>query len=372
MRPVVINGKFLAQRMTGVQRVAHELVRALDQELGRRPAGDRPQVLLLHPDSGIAPALDHISCRATPAPLGRLHLWEQWTLPRAAKGGLLLNLAGSAPALGRRQICMLHDAAVFDWPQAYTRAFVGWYRYLFGRLAGRARVILTPSAFSRGRLQGHLPALRKRPGSDCQVLPLAAEHMDRIAADSAWLNGTGLAQRPFLLAVASENPSKNLAGLLQAFAQWPGRAGHLLVLAGGANPEVFRSDRPPVADEANVRRLGPVSDAQLKALYGAAKAFVQPSWYEGFGLPPLEAMRCGCPVLSSNQASLPEVCGEAAAYFDPHAAPSGPGGFGPALDRLLADPAAAEKARARAAQFSWAASGQQLLALLERAASEPG
>ncbi|MBB2484229.1 glycosyltransferase family 4 protein [Mitsuaria sp. WAJ17] len=364
MRPVVINGKFLAQRVTGVQRVAHELVRALDQELGRRPAAERPSVLLLHPDSGTAPALDHISCRASPAPLGRLHLWEQWTLPRAAKGGLLLNLAGSAPALGRRQICMLHDAAVFDWPRAYTRAFVAWYRFLFRRLAGRARKILTPSAFSQSRLQVHLPALRTRPGSDCQVLPLAAEHMDRIAADSAWLHETGLAQRPFLLAVASENPSKNLSGLLQAFAQWPGRSGHLLVLAGGSNPEVFRPDGPQVADEANVRRLGPVSDAQLKALYGAAKAFVQPSWYEGFGLPPLEAMRCGCPVLSANQASLPEVCGEAAAYFDPHRDPSDPQGFSAALERLLADPAAATKSRARAAQFSWAASGRQLLDLL--------
>ena len=126
-----INGKFTAQPTTGVQRVASRLVQALDA----RPQGLPVRCVLLCPPGGRPPALQRIECVFIGRRGEPLHWWEQWRLPRAARGGCLLNLAGSAPWWARRQVCMIHDAAVFDRPEAYAPAFVRWYRALFGHLA---------------------------------------------------------------------------------------------------------------------------------------------------------------------------------------------------------------------------------------------
>jgi glycosyltransferase involved in cell wall biosynthesis len=102
-----------------------------------------------------------------------------------------------------------------------------------------------------------------------------------------------------------------------------------------------------------VKRVGYVSDGELRALYEHAACFVYPSLYEGFGLPPLEAMACGCPVLASDAAAIPEVCGDAALYCDARS----PGDLAARLGALMREPALrrtlAERGRARAAQFSW-------------------
>lgn len=260
---------------------------------------------------------------------------------------------------------MIHDAAVFDWPQAYTRSFVLWYRWLFRRLSRTACRVLTPSSFSRARLHMHLPGLLGGDGGSLvSVLPLAADHMDEATADLTVLSRHGLEGRPFLLAVASQNPSKNMAGLVAAYDSWDGREGHALVLVGGSNHRVFRADTAAASSSSSndgVNTLGPVSDAELKALYQAAAGFVQPSWYEGFGLPPLEAMRSGCAVACAKAASLPEVCGDAAVYFDPGSAES----MHRAFDELLLNQAALRDAgQQRAKQFSWQRSARLLLAEL--------
>jgi glycosyltransferase involved in cell wall biosynthesis len=110
---------------------------------------------------------------------------------------------------------------------------------------------------------------------------------------------------------------------------------------------------------------GRVTDAELRALYENAECFVYPSFYEGFGLPPLEAMTCGCPVVVSRAASLPEVCGEAAVYCDP----GNPADIGRALDQVLEDSELRSELRQRgvdrAAQFTWSHSGRALLGLLD-------
>jgi glycosyltransferase involved in cell wall biosynthesis len=113
-----------------------------------------------------------------------------------------------------------------------------------------------------------------------------------------------------------------------------------------------------------VLRLGPVNDRELKALYGAAQALVFPSTYEGFGLPPVEAMACGCPVAAARAASLPEVCGDAALYFDPHRIDS----IRDAVQRLLDDAALQDDLRQRglrrAATFRWPAAARALIEAL--------
>jgi glycosyltransferase involved in cell wall biosynthesis len=357
-----VNGKFCAQQTTGVQRYAGGLLVALDAYLASAPGATR--FTLLVPDGASTPPLRAVAVRRVPwrGP-GGLHAWEQVALPRAARSGRLLNLAGSAPAWGvRRQLCVMHDAAPFDQRRAHTRVFGHWYRWLFRHLALRPDTsLVTVSEFSRACLASALQV----PAGRFTVVPGAAGHLDDVVADPAVLESAGLGRQSFVLAVGSRNPSKNLATLVDAW-RLLDRADLRLVLVGGGNSRVF-CDAPPVPAGAGVTDLGPVGDASLKALYGNALALVFPSVYEGFGLPPLEAMTCGCPVAASTAEAVREVCGDAALYFDP----SAPQAIADAL-RRLADNAALrddlrERGRRRAARFSWDDSARAMLNVLAAA-----
>lgn len=326
MRTLFINGKFTVQRMTGVQRVAHELTLALDRLLldsslhcvllcppvpaaQRSPAAGAPRAQAVLP-------LQHIKQRSVGLQGMPLHAWEQLVLPWHARKGLLLNLAGTAPYMARGQAAIVHDAAVFDHPEAYTDSFVRWYRCLFQRLGRRAESLMTVSGFSRQRLAA---SLNLDPSQLGLVQP-ASDHFRAIRPELGIVKVLGLVGRPFLLAVGSDNPTKNLQRLLQAHAAVPHAERVPLVLVGGRNDRVFARSAES-GDTPGVLFTGTLDDAALKALYLHATALVFPSVYEGCGLPPLEAMACGCPVAAAEAASIPEVCGDAALYFDPHSVP---------------------------------------------------
>lgn len=353
-----INGKFLAQRTTGVQRFARGVVTALDRSLAEHPAGTDFEILL-PPGTEPLDGLSTIRQREVGRPGRSLTIWEQRDLPAHARNGTLLCLSGSAPFFARRCVPTIHDAAVYLHPEAYSRAFVTWYRLLFAHRAKRSPLVLTVSASSAADLAPHLRTATFR------VIPNSAEHIMASPPDASVLETLNLGDQGFLLAVGSLNPTKNFAALIDAYA-----GSHLperlpLVIAGAVNRDVFRaSASATVTDHPNVRWAGPVSDAQLRALYQRASVFVFPSRYEGFGIPPLEAMRCGCPVAASDASSIPEVCGDAAAYFEPddHAA------LVAAVESLLDDEdrrlAFIERGRARALTFSWDLAAERLRAAL--------
>lgn len=356
-KPIFVNGKFAAQRVTGVQRFAQEIITELDALLGE--GGSESSWLVLTPGGAPNLGLERIEQRWLPTPSANLHFWEQFVLPRAARGGFLVNLTGSAPVAHGHQSIHIPDAAVFDHPEAYSRAYGRWYRTLFRLLAVRARLVLTLSNFARERIEANL-----RLRSPVLISPCAADHVNNRQPDPQVLERLQLDGAPYLLAVGSANPTKNFARLALAFARLSPDHGVRLVIVGGTNSAVFASE-PGLATGDSVIRTGPVSDAELKALYEHALAFVFPSIYEGFGLPPLEAMACGCPVAAARAASIPEVCGEAALYFDPYDVDS----IRAALERLLADAGLRQRLRtaglARAATFSWRHSAQQVLSAVE-------
>jgi len=180
--------------------------------------------------------------------------------------------------------------------------------------------------------------------------------------------------RPYVLSVAGPDPTKNVETLIDAFARLPPslREQYDLVLAGDFRRRPDLKQRLREAGlEAQVVFPGVVSDEQLVALYQQATVFVFPSRYEGFGLPVLEAMACGCPVISSNAASLPEVVGSAGLLR----APSDVDGFAADLAALLADPSRRgelrERGLSRAAQFSWERTARGVLAVYRKVRTVP-
>jgi len=350
---IYINGRFFSQNITGVQRFAFETLVELDTLFSDVKF---KVVILLPSDIGFVPDFKFIEKKV----VGRFrgHLWEQLELPLFSRDGLLLNLCNSAPLLKRNQIVTIHDLAVFRCPLGFSFAFGTWYRVLFWFVSRFSRKILTVSEFSRLEILDVLrPAKEKM-----KVISEGAGHIFRTDPDESVLERHGLAQRPFILAVSSLNPNKNFrcvveaASLLESF-------DYEFVIAGGTNPKVFRDS--DLALPKNVKYIGYVTDAELRALYEHAFAFVFPSFYEGFGLPPLEAMACGCPVILSDRSSLPEVGGEAALYCNP----DDPADLARQIQRLIADEALRERChllgQKQAAKFTWSRGAEELGRTLE-------
>ena len=300
----VVNARFLTQPITGVQRYAIEVSRRLRKM--------EPNIRFLTPHNVIHHDLfEELGAQVVGRRTG--HLWDQLELSHHAGTAPLINLCNSGPMFRRHQLVTFHDAAPFAVPQAYSRSYRLWYRFMMRRIGKAARIIATDSEFSRRELQSRIGIA----GEKIEVVPLGHEHVHLQPADATVIGRHDLGDRPFLLAVGSRSPHKNFGALLGALAKI-GHCDFEIVIAGGVSPRIHAGVDLETKLPANVRHVGFVTDSELRALYEKAAAYVHPAYYEGFGLPPLEAMALGCPVISSNAASLPEVCGDAAVYFDPH------------------------------------------------------
>lgn len=360
MLPVFVNGRFLTQPLTGVQRYACEVLRALDALL--EGLEERPPLTLVVPPrtrSSLGLALVPELCA------GRLagHLWEQIDLPRIAAGGVLLSL-NVGPARHRRHFVTIHDAGVWANPGNFSLPFRAWYRTLIPLLARSAAGFFTVSEFSKAELgrHAHLPAERT------VVTYNGVDHILRRPGETSILARHGLAPGGYVLCVGANNPNKNI-GLVVAGLARLGDPRIVLVNVGHANPAVFQAAGPRWGAE--TRSLGHVSDAELRALYEGALCLAFPSRYEGFGIPPLEAMACGCPTIVARTSALPESCGDAALYCDLNDADE----MAVHLRALRDDAALRERLRAagreHARQFTWRAAAQRILGVLLEAAGTP-
>jgi len=279
------------------------------------------------------------------------HAWEQAVLPvRAREARVLVCPANLAPVAFPRSVVVLHDAAVLRHPGWYSGAYAAWQRRLLPALARRALRVITVSEFSRGELRELLDL------EDVSVVPGGVDPAFSPDADAARARAAlGLA-RPYVLCVASHTARKNLGALVPA-ARALAADGVELVVAGGHRPQ-FAAEQGLDA----LRLLGHVDDALLPGLYAGAEAFALPSLYEGFGLPVLEAMAAGTPVLTTTAGALPETCGGAARLVEDPAA------FATELPALVADAGARERLRAagleRAGAFSWDRTAREIDALL--------
>jgi glycosyltransferase involved in cell wall biosynthesis len=265
----------------------------------------------------------------------------------------------NAPLLYRGPLALtMHDIAPLALPAILSNPIKRAYaRLLITRASAHASAILCDSAFTAADL-------RRLIGT-----PSVKMTVVHLGLDEAWPS-SALPHRepdgiPYLLFVGNVKPNKNLTLLLNAFARVQDRLPLRLLIAGrmsgfGSNDEAVLRQAQSMP---RVRFTGEISDADLIALYAGARALVLPSLYEGFGLPLLEAMQLGCPCLSSNATSLPEVGGDAALYFDPHDVDSLAARLLDVLDEPLMQRLRLA-GRIRAAEFSYARCAAATAAIL--------
>lgn len=257
------------------------------------------------------------------------------------------------PAVRHRALVATHhDATQERFPHLFRNAAA--IRARKTRLYARANIVICVSESARRDLEELYGVGRERTR-------LVYHGLDPIPEAASFTDGD---PRSYLLYVGSRSAYKNFSALLSAFVAAPAADKLRLVVAGGG--PWTSSEQAAIAGSGlngRVTLLPRVDDAALAGLYRGAELLVYPSLYEGFGLPPLEAMSAGCPVLVSRTSSLPEVCGDAAHYFDPALE----GSLRAELDRLLADPmllrATIDAGRAQAGRYTWEAAAAKTLAV---------
>jgi glycosyltransferase involved in cell wall biosynthesis len=350
---VFVNARFLTQPITGVQRYASELSIRLKSLI--------PEIRFISPanikNREIADLLNPIIVGKNKG-----HLWEQIDLPlylnKLRKKPLLVNLANTAPIAYVRKISTIHDLAFLYNKSWYSWKFYYFYKFLIPKVAKSSLQIVTVSDFSRKELISRLKLSSEKITMIYEGVSIGfADSFDKSYAERF---GT------FVLAVSSFDKKKNFERLIKSFASIDNENIKLVIV--GPENRIFGNQNWRSIVEANERIVltGFISDEQLVSLYRNAVAFVYPSLYEGFGLPPLEAMVCGCPVIASNVASLPEICGDAALYCDPYDTND----IADKIVRLVVDSnlrsALIEKGNKRVQSFSWEKTAEEFKETIEQ------
>lgn len=305
---VLINGRFLTRKTTGVDRYAREIIKQLD-ELTYYSA---IEMYLVYPAGVQIEQPLHLN-RIRPLPWGSHSgtFWEQFEFPKALKqyNGIGLNLCGSGPLVNPGIIC-IHDVSTRVNPHFFSRPFSLWHNIRLLFLTRRARSVITVSRFSKRELETYYPVTKGK----IYVAPPAWQHMNEVQSDNdIFSKYPVLDERPFYYALSSLAPNKNLPWLIEAAKR---NSDCTIAIAGGVDQRIFGQEQPDGVD--NTLFLGYVSDGESKALMERCSGFLFPTFYEGFGIPPLEALSCGAQIAVSDSDVMHEVYGDSARYIDPN------------------------------------------------------
>lgn len=348
MKPLfIINGRFLTQNMTGVHRYAYEICCALHQ-LG-------VNFKVVAPKGGV---LETYDCPFELIEYGRLpsHFWEQISLPifmyKHYPKAILVNFTGVGSVFYKKNICTIHDLSFLENPAWFSYVYYQLYRNLLPIVARKSLKIITVSQFSKSEI--------------CKYFGVKSDkvHVVYNAVSSKTLNQhQQVTKENYILSVASIDPRKNFVRLLKAFQQVKTK-GYKLLIVGKKNQKIFKKLELSTDNLPNVHFTGYVSDKRLAEYYAKATLFIYPSLYEGFGIPNIEAMSNGCPVLTSDIPPHVEVCGDAAYYFDP----TDEKDMAEKIDYLLQNDKReemVERGYQRVKKYSWTASAQEIANIVE-------
>ena len=338
---IYINARFLTQNITGVQRFAIEISKQLHNL-------DNSNIQFIAPHNIIHNDLaKELGVKIIGSKTG--HLWEQIDLPKYLKSidsPLLLNLANTAPLFYKNKIVTIHDLAFLHHPEWFSKKFTFVYNFIIPKIAKDSKHIFTVSNYVKEDISKsyHIPLnnIRTIYNSYANVF-----------------SNHDLEKEDYVLSVGSIDPRKNLKSLIDIFQDKTIK----LVIVGQQN-KVFSAlkleDLPN-----NIVFTGYVDDDELVELYNKAKLFVYPSFFEGFGIPPLEAQACGCPVICSDKTSLPEVGKDSVIYCNPY----DKNDITEKIDLVLSDDKLQKELITKGFQnikrFSWEKSAQEIIKVIE-------
>jgi len=300
MSRIYINGRFLTRPMTGVERYAYMICKAL--------AEMRIDFTIICPKSPIMSCYDVCNLPIIHYGFGQSHLWEQCVLPFffiGKKDYTMFSFTGLGSILIRNKVMTIHDLSFLENPKWFSKGYYWYYRIMTPLAVRTSKHIITVSEFSKKEILRFYPFVKE------QNINIAYNAADEKIFHH--LPQSPVPAKPFVLTVSSLDPRKNFANLIEAF---KGIENCSLYIVGSHNP-IFNQEGSMKATSDTIRFLGRVSDEELVRLYNQCVCFIFPSIYEGFGLPTIEAMRCGCPVLASDIPVLREVCDDATIYFNP-------------------------------------------------------
>lgn len=305
MKNIVINGRFLTQNITGVQRVAHEIIRELDNIV------ERGLIKIIAPKK-IQYDMSYLkNIEVETKGFLNGHLWEQIELPCfIKKNEILVNFCNTAPII-KPSIVMIHDIQTKVHPEFFSKKFSFWYNFLHSLNIKNADKLLTVSEFSKKEIEKYYG----KNSSDIEVIYNGWQHINRVEEDEEIIRKLNLKHKNFYLAVGSMSPNKNFKYIMDLSINNPEE---IFVIVGNFDKRIFKGINLESKNFKNVIFTGYLGDSQLKALFRGAKVFIYPSFYEGFGIPPLEALACGTDILVSNTSCLPEIFGESANYLNPY------------------------------------------------------
>jgi glycosyltransferase involved in cell wall biosynthesis len=315
-REIIVNGRFLSRRITGVERYGREILSIIGSRC--RVEGTRA--------NGITG-----------------HAWEQLVLPvKVSRNSTLWSPANTGPFLVHNQALTVQDLSPLEHPEWFSQSFAWWYRLFLPMLAKRVRIVFTSSEYVRQK------AIRRFGIENAAVVPGGVNttvfhpHVSRNSLELP---------RKYILFVGSLQPRKNLAGLIKAWHEIKDEFVDTWLVVAGEAGYVFRAVK--FFGDDRILFLNYVPEKELPALYANTDLLVLPSFDEGFGLPALEAMACGTPTLVSNGGALPEVVGDAGMIFDL----TKPDDLSASIKSVLRDEslrtALREKGLRRADMFSW-------------------
>ncbi|MDB5013906.1 MAG: glycosyl transferase group 1, partial [Daejeonella sp.] len=298
---IYINGKYLTQRLTGVQRYAYELTNCLIK--------NEKNVRVLVPEFLDINSIDlPTESIIKTGKSTNTTLWEQFDLPRflGKTNNLLINFCNTGPIFNKNQFVCIHDMSYLENPKWFSKSFYYYYKFMIPKIARISNHILTVSEFSKAELQSKL-------GLNHDKVSVIYNAPAKTFVTSTYKK-INLAKEDFFLFVGSLDPRKNLKTLLEAFSDSKLKNEKLVIVGAKQNTLIDENLKLP----SNVELLDNCTDAELKELYSKAKALINCSLYEGFGLPIVEAMSSGCPLLLSDIAVFNEIAGEHAMFFNPN------------------------------------------------------
>lgn len=302
---IAVNARFLTQPITGVQRFALEISKALLNLCSNN------NIRFFAPNNILSKnEAKELNVEIIGTHTG--HLWEQLDLPRHLRkigSPLLLNFCNTAPIFYKNKLSTLHDITYIRYPNTYSKSFRWFYQIIIPLVLRTSKHIFTVSEFSKKEISKYYHT----PKEKISVVYNAVDKAFYPQIDE------NLKKENYLLAVSSIKENKNFKMILSAFEEASKQIDNLkLFIAGDLKNNNFSNiNLNAFVNNPRIKLLGRISDTELIKYYSNTIAFLFPSLYEGFGIPVLEAQACGCPVIASNAASMPEVLKDSAILVNP-------------------------------------------------------